>query len=354
MDTVSGLVSEPQGDALRPALDATLRELARFGITGASEAGDYTDEAGIGPDAALGDSYSTLTDLGDLVDGRLRLTLGIPVDALAAASASGLRTGVALNGRRTMRFGGPRSTRTVPLDPGRPRCLRRRPAAMATRASCASPPVSSSGCSASRARPASGSRSTPSAIGRPHPCSTPWRPRPRRAGTPEDRMEHAQLLRAEDLPRFAELGMTASFQPIHAAADRDLVEACWADRQHGAYAWRGLRDAGARLAAGSDAPYEAADPWLGMFAAVHRRLPTDERPDWHPDQALTISEALMAYTQGPAQAIGADDEGHLRAGARADLAVLDVDLETLLDAGEPMSGARSVMTIVDGAEVPLG
>jgi hypothetical protein len=177
---------------------------------------------------------------------------------------------------------------------------------------------------------------------------------PRRPSTPDDRMEHAQLLRAEDVPRLAALGMTASFQPIHAASDRDLVEACWHDRQAGAYAWRGLRDAGARLAAGSDAPYDSADPWLGLFAAVHRRLPTDERPDWHPEQALTIGEALTAYTQGPAKAIGADDEGHLRIGARADLAVLDIDLDALLDAGQRLAGARSVLTLVEGAEVPLG
>ena len=99
MDLVAPLVTRLQGAALRDALDATLRELAAFGVTGASEAGDYTDRNGIGADAALGDSYSTLTDLGDLVDGRLRLTLGIPADAVPAAAERALRTGAALEGR---------------------------------------------------------------------------------------------------------------------------------------------------------------------------------------------------------------------------------------------------------------
>ena len=88
-----------------------------------------------------------------------------------------------------------------------------------------------------------------------------------------------------------------------------------------------------------------------MFAAVHRRLPTDARDDWRPAQALTVAEALAAYTLGPARAIGAADEGHLRIGARADLAVLSISLETLLQAGEALAGARSDLTIVDGREV---
>ena len=146
--------------------------------------------------------------------------------------------------------------------------------------------------------------------------------------------------------------MTASVQPIHAAADRDLVEACWDDRQDGAYAWRWLVDAGTRLAAGSDAPVESVNPWLGLFAAVHRRLPSDRRGDWRPAQALTISEALAAYTSGPAAAIGAPDEGNLRIGARADLAVLDTDLETILAADDRLAEVQSVVTLVAGVEVP--
>ena len=105
LDLVAPLVTRLQGEALAQPLDETIGELAALGITGASEAGDYTDENGIGTDAPFGDSYSSLTDLGDRLDGRLRLTLGIPADAIVAAASRGLRTGAALEDRGTLRFG---------------------------------------------------------------------------------------------------------------------------------------------------------------------------------------------------------------------------------------------------------
>jgi predicted amidohydrolase YtcJ len=105
------------------------------------------------------------------------------------------------------------------------------------------------------------------------------------------------------------------------------------------------------LAAGSDAPVESVDPWLGIFAAVHRRLPSDPRDDWRPEEALTIAEALEAYTMGPARAIGAADEGHLRIGARADLAVVSVGLDALLEGSVDFGTVRSELTIVDGEPI---
>ena len=164
-------------------------------------------------------------------------------------------------------------------------------------------------------------------------------------------MEHAQLVRPADARRFAELDVIASFQPIHAAADRDLVESCWDGRQNDAYAWRALVDTGAHLAAGSDAPVESVNPWLGIFAAVHRRMPEDDRDDWRSNQSLSLAEALSAYTLGPARAIGADDEGHLRPGAKADLAVLSASLDDVLAADERLSEVRSVLTLVDGETI---
>jgi predicted amidohydrolase YtcJ len=109
--------------------------------------------------------------------------------------------------------------------------------------------------------------------------------------------------------------------------------------------------AGATLAAGSDAPVESVDPWVGMFAAVHRRLPTDPRADWQPAQRLSFAEALSAYTLGPAQAIGVPDEGHLRTGARADLAVLTHRLEAIRAADETLAEVRADLTIIGGEEV---
>jgi predicted amidohydrolase YtcJ len=353
MDLVAPLVIRLQGAALQDALDATLRELAALGVTGASEAGDYTDDNGIGTDAALGDSYSTLTDLGDLVDGRLRMTLGIPADAAQAAAERGLRTGMALTGRRTIRFGWAKEYADGALGSGT--------AALFEPRSCGSPDAGilrvtpeeldalfAAGRAAGigLAVHAIGDRAAAAVL------DAVERAPARQPDVPADRLEHAQLLRPGEVDRFARLGVTASIQPIHAAADRDLVEACWDGRQHGAYAWRSLRSAGAHLAAGSDAPVESVNPWLGLFAAVHRRLPTDQRGDWRPGQALTLAEALSAYTLGPAQALGAQHEGHLRPGARADLAVLSVDLDTLLAADERLAEVRAEVTFLEGIEVP--
>ena len=354
LDLVSPLVERRQGAALREPLDATLRELAALGITGASEAGDYTDANGIGTDAALGDSYSSLTDLAGVIDGRLRLTLGIPADAIAAATSRGLRTGAMLDGRRTMRFGWAKEYADGALGSGT--------AALFAPRSCGDGGTGILRIDADAldalfgaTRPAGiglaihaiGDRAAATVL------DAAGRSPDRSADVPHDRMEHAQLLRADELPRFAALGVTASFQPIHAAADRDMVEECWDGRQDDAYAWRSLVRAGAHLAAGSDAPVESVNPWLGILAAVHRRLPTDTRPDWRPAEALTAVEALSAYTLGPARAIGATDEGHLRPGARADVAVLSADLEAVTAADDRLADVRSVLTFVDGMEVPI-
>lgn len=352
LDLVDRLVPRRRGDALRPHLDAVLDDLAAMGITGVSEAGDYTDEGGDGPDAALGDSYSTLTDLADALDGRLRMNLGIPVDAIPAAAERGLRTGGPLVGRRTLRFGWAKeyadgalgSATAAVFEPmtcgdGGTGILRVEPASLD--ALC----DASGRTGISLAVHAIGDRAVATVLDAFERAGRPS------DGRPPHRIEHVQLVRAADRPRLATLGVTASVQPIHAAADRDLVASCWRGREADAYSWRSLADAGALLAAGSDAPVESVDPWLGMFAALHRRIPADERGDWTPDAALTVPEALAAYTLGPARAIGAGDEGHLRPGARADLAVLDRPLADLLAGGEGLAGTRSVLTLVDGAIV---
>jgi predicted amidohydrolase YtcJ len=164
-------------------------------------------------------------------------------------------------------------------------------------------------------------------------------------------MEHLQLMRPADRARLAGLGVTASVQPVHCAADRDHVDACWRDRAGLAYPFASLRSAGARLAFGSDAPIETPNPWLGVFAAVHRQLPRDGTDDWQPAEALTAADALAAYTTGPAGAAGRTDEGHLEPGAGADLAVLNVDLPALLAADERLAEVRSNLTLVAGREV---
>jgi predicted amidohydrolase YtcJ len=108
-------------------------------------------------------------------------------------------------------------------------------------------------------------------------------------------VEHAQLVADSDLRRFAELGVTASVQPEHAMDDRDVADRYWAGRTHRVIPLRSLRDAGARIAFGSDAPVAPLDPWVTMAAAVSRSR--DGREPWHPEQSVTVAEALAASTR---------------------------------------------------------
>jgi predicted amidohydrolase YtcJ len=138
------------------------------------------------------------------------------------------------------------------------------------------------------------------------------------------RIEHAQLLAEEDIPRFAQLGIAASVQFSHAPSDRDLAERFWAGMTHRAYAFRSLLDTGALVANGSDAPIEELDPLMGICAGVLRTL--DEREAWHPEQAVTVEQALHASTVAPAWLTGDERRrGKLLPGFLADLVVLDRD-----------------------------
>ena len=146
-----------------------------------------------------------------------------------------------------------------------------------------------------------------------------WRPRGLRP-----RIEHAQCVAPEDLPRYASLGVAASVQFSHAPSDRDLAERFWADRLDGTYAFRTLVDSGAVVANGSDAPIEELDPWAGVCAGVLRTL--DERPAWRPEQAVTVEQALAATIVTPAWLSGDERRrGKLLPGYFADLVVLDRD-----------------------------
>ena len=130
-------------------------------------------------------------------------------------------------------------------------------------------------------------------------------------------IEHAQLLDDTDIGRFAQLGVVASVQPEHAMDDRDVADRYWAGRTRRAFALRSLLDAGAVLALGSDAPVAPLDPWIAIAAAVHRTR--DDRERWHPEQEITIEEALLA-SMPPAQR-----NLTICVGDPADLIVLDAD-----------------------------
>ncbi|GGE86939.1 amidohydrolase [Mycetocola zhadangensis] len=128
-------------------------------------------------------------------------------------------------------------------------------------------------------------------------------------------IEHAQLLRDADVARFAALGVTASVQPEHAMDDRDAAERLWPGRTRRAFVLRSLLDAGATLALGSDAPVAPLDPWIAMSAAVGRSR--QNRAPWHPEQSITVSEALAATTRTP--------NDRVATGHRADLAIVDAN-----------------------------
>jgi predicted amidohydrolase YtcJ len=159
------------------------------------------------------------------------------------------------------------------------------------------------------------------------------------------RVEHAQLVHPEDLPRFAELGVACSVQFSHAASDRDLADDRWAGKLAGAYAFRTLWSSGALLVNGSDAPIEELDPLLGIRAGVRRTL--DDRPPWRPEQAVGVEEALLATTANPAVLSGDfRRRGKLLPGYLADLVVLDRD--PVLCPPEQLDEVWVVATMVGG------
>lgn len=135
-----------------------------------------------------------------------------------------------------------------------------------------------------------------------------------------NRIEHAQVLDPADIPRFGRLGVTASVQPIHAMSDRAMAEARLdPPRLAGAYAWRSLRDSGALLAFGSDAPVEPVNPFLGLHAAT-------TRAGWRTEEALPLEAALAGFTVWAARAGLAEGRvGQLVPGAFADFILLDED-----------------------------
>ena len=142
------------------------------------------------------------------------------------------------------------------------------------------------------------------------------------------RIEHVQLLHSADAHRLAQLDVIASMQPIHATSDMLMADAYWGKRAALSYASRTQLDHGAKLVFGSDAPVESPNPFWGLHAAVTRqRADGSPGPDgWYPEQRLTIQEALLAFTQGPAYAAGMEDRlGKLATGYLADFLVLEED-----------------------------
>jgi hypothetical protein len=169
------------------------------------------------------------------------------------------------------------------------------------------------------------------------------------------RIEHAQVLHPDDLPRFGKMGVIASMQPPHAVEDKT-----WAEERLGperiryAYAWRSLRRSGARIAFNSDLPGSDFDIFYGVHAAVTRQ-DKEGRPDggWHAEQCLTAEEALRAYTVWGAYAAFMEDRtGVLAPGRWADITVMDIDpLEVSEKNPRKLLAGKILLTIVGGKVV---
>jgi predicted amidohydrolase YtcJ len=176
----------------------------------------------------------------------------------------------------------------------------------------------------------------------------------RAANGPRDnrhRVEHIELLHPADRPRFGELEVVASMQPLHATRPERNYFMYWAEvvgcrRWRDAFPTRELHAAGAPLVFGSDWPIVSMDPFRGIEAAVNRAPWAEGLPG----QALGLADTLLAYTRTPAWVEFQEDvKGQLRPGLLADLVLLDADLFAL--EGEALAKARPVLTVCDGRVV---
>ena len=151
-------------------------------------------------------------------------------------------------------------------------------------------------------------------------------------GDRRPRIEHVQCVRQADLADFKRLGVIASMQPSHATSDMPWAEErVGLERGRGLYAWRWVLEAGIPIAAGSDFPVDPERPLVGLHSAVTRQDPED-RPagGWHPDQAMTLIEAITAYTATAAWAAFEEkDKGRIAPGMWADLTILAEDLRSV-------------------------
>jgi predicted amidohydrolase YtcJ len=168
---------------------------------------------------------------------------------------------------------------------------------------------------------------------------------------PRWRVEHAQIVAADDIPRFAKLGVIPSMQPSHAIGDLDFAgKRLGSERLKEGYAWASLIKAGSIIPGGSDAPVEKGDPRIEFYAAVARKaLDGHSGPDWHPEQAVDRATALKMFTVWPAYASFREKElGAIKPGMRADFTVFSKDLMTV---PEPeILQAHALLTVLDGKE----
>ena len=166
------------------------------------------------------------------------------------------------------------------------------------------------------------------------------------------RIEHAQVLHPDDLPRLGQLGIIASMEPPHAMEDKTWAEErLGPERILGAYAWRSLRETNANLTFNSDNPGSDHNIFYGLHSAIARQDKNLEpEGGWYAHEAMVSDEAIRGYTNWSAYASFREDEtGIIEKGRWADLTVMDIDPFVLADESpEDILQGRILMTIVDG------
>jgi predicted amidohydrolase YtcJ len=177
-------------------------------------------------------------------------------------------------------------------------------------------------------------------------------PEQRKIPKPRWRVEHAQILSAQDIPRFAKLGVIPSMQPSHAISDLFFAPSRLGnERLAGAYAWQSLIKSGTIIPGGSDAPVERGEPMIEFYAAVARKSVNGfSGKGWHPEQAVSREQALKMFTAWPAYAAFEEkDKGSIEVGKLADFTVLSKDIMKI---PEPeILNTRCEMTVIGGEVV---
>jgi predicted amidohydrolase YtcJ len=171
----------------------------------------------------------------------------------------------------------------------------------------------------------------------------------RKIREPRWRIEHAQIVDPDDIPRFAKLGVIPSMQPSHAISDLFFAPArLGMDRLAGAYAWQSFLKSGSIIAGGSDAPVERGEPMIEFYAAVARKSIKGESGEgWHPEQALSREEALKMFTLWPAYAAFEEkDKGSIEVGKLADFTLLSRDIMKIPEA--EILETETEMTVIGG------
>ncbi len=365
---VTARIPPPAGDRLDRALEAWARMLLALGVVAVHDMGPLT------PDATLGGAFASVGRLDAAGRLPIRVHAGIREESLDEAIGRGLRTGAPITGepRGRARVGwwkrfadGSLGSRTAYLrdpyenagrasrDPAYRGLALVDPAELsagvkrAARHGIVTAVHAIGDAAADLAIDALEEVAGVEEVARPDDAGGEG------AGSPQPRIEHAQLLADEQLRRLARTTVALSMQPVHVRSDAPSLGAAWGDRTRRlGYRWRSAKDAGIRVAFGTDTPVEPPSPWPGLAAALDRTIGVGTAtPYLDPTEALSLDDAIRAWTVEPALLAGERDRGRLVPGHRADFVVLRVPPGSDLEESLRAETARPVLVAIDGEVV---